>query len=94
MTKNEMKMKLAKQVGLSAVKCNEVLDAIFDAEKGIIANTIANGEKLAIPGFGTFNTKKMEARKGVNPSTGKKIQISARTKVTFKVGKTLKERIE
>ena len=94
MTKNEMKMKLAERTGMSAKKCNEIIGAIFDGDTGIIATTIASGEKLTLPGFGTFSTKRREARMGTNPATGKPLQIAAKTNVKFSPGKTLKERIE
>ena len=96
MNKTEMAMKLAKKSGLSQAKAAEVLDVIFSAQprKGIIATALDGGEKVTIPGFGTFATKHRGARQGRNPATGATITIPAKKYVHFKPGKTLRERVE
>lgn len=96
MTKKELAAKLAKKCDLSQAKANDVINAIFDAKpgEGIIAVALDAGDKVTIPGFGTFSTRKRAARTGTNPSTGKKIQIPARNYAHFRPGKTLKERVE
>lgn len=95
MNKKEMIAKLAKHTGLSQAKASEVLHALFDAEsgKGIIAVELDAGNKVTIPGFGTFGSKKRPARPGTNPANGKKISIAAKTYAYFKPGKTLRERV-
>lgn len=95
MNKKEMIAKLAKTTGLSQSKAGEVLNAIFGADsgKGIIAVELDGGQKVTIPGFGTFGTKKRAARTGTNPATGKKINITAKKYAYFKAGKTLRERV-
>jgi len=95
MTKKQVASALAEATGLSQSKSNDVLTAIFDAKgDGIIATALEGGDKVTIPGFGTFGTRRRAARTGTNPSTGKKIKIPARNYVFFRAGKTLKERIE
>jgi len=95
MNKKEMAAKLAKKTGLSQAKAGDVINAIFDARpgKGIIAVELDAGRKVTIPGFGTFGTKTRAARVGTNPSTGAKINISAKKYPYFRAGKTLKERV-
>jgi DNA-binding protein HU-beta len=95
MNKKEFSAALAAKTGLSQVKANEVVSAIFDAEsgEGIIATELDAGNKVTIPGFGTFSSRPRAARTGTNPATGKKIQIAAKTYVVFKPGKTLRDRI-
>ena len=96
MNKTEMAEKLAKKTGLSNAKASEVINAIFSTapREGIIAVELDAGRKVQITGFGTFETRKRSARKGVNPGTGAAITIPARTYAAFKVGKGLKERVE
>jgi len=96
MNKTEMAVKLAKKTGLSQGKAAEVLDNIFSAQprKGIIATALDAGDKVTIPGFGTFATRQRAARKGRNPATGATITIPQRQYVYFKAGKTLRERVE
>ena len=81
MNKTEMAMKLAKKTGLSQGKSAEILDALFSAQprKGVIATALDAGEKVTIPGFGTFATKSRGSRKGRNPATGEEIRIPAKT---------------
>ncbi|NWG01202.1 MAG: HU family DNA-binding protein [Thermoanaerobaculaceae bacterium] len=93
MNKSEMAVKLAKKVGLTQAKAAEVVDTIFNANKGIIAVELDAGKKVTIPGFGTFATRKRSSRQGRNPATGKAINIPARKYATFKPGKTLKEKV-
>ncbi len=95
MNKKELIAKLAKSTGLSQAKAGEVLNALFDADKGkgIIAGELDAGHKVTVPGFGTFGTKKRAARTGTNPANGQKIKISAKHYAFFKPGKTLRERV-
>ncbi len=96
MNKTEMAVKLAKKTGLSQGKAAEVVDALFSAQPrtGIIATALDAGEKVTIPGFGTFATRQRAARQGRNPATGATITIPKRHYVYFKAGKTLRERVE
>ncbi len=96
MNKTEMASKLAKKTGLSQAKAAEVIDELFSAQdgKGVIAVALDAGEKVTIPGFGTFGTKSRSERQGRNPSTGETITIKAKNYVFFKPGKTLRERVE
>ena len=48
---------------------------MFDA----IAKALAAGDKVAVAGFGTFETRERAARTGRNPQTGEEIQIAAST---------------
>ena len=93
MNKSELAVKLAKKVGLTQAKAAEVVDTIFNANKGIIAVELDAGRKVTVPGFGTFATRKRGSRQGRNPATGKTIQIKARHYAGFKAGKTFKEKV-
>ena len=64
---------------------NTVIDCITDA--------VAQGEKVQIVGFGTFETHKRAARTGLNPRTGAAVEIPASTVPTFKAGKALKDAV-
>lgn len=95
MNKKEMAAKLAKQVGLSQSKAMECINAIFDARsgKGIIAVELDAGNKVTIPGFGTFYTRTRAARTAINPSTRQKQPVPKKTYAYFRAGKTLRERV-
>ena len=93
MNKKELVAKLAERTGLSQVKSMEVVNALFDADSGIIANELDAGNKVSVPGFGTFDIKVRAARTGTNPATQDKIKIPERKFPAFRPGKNLKERI-
>lgn len=89
MNKGELIDSIAKQTGLTKADSSRALDATLDAIQG----TLATGEKVSIPGFGTFDTARRAARKGRNPQTGEPIKIKARTVAKFKAGKGLAEAV-
>lgn len=95
MNKKELAVALAKQVGFSQVKAIECLNALFGAHPGagIIAGQLESGNKVSIPGFGTFGVKVRAARVGTSPSDQSRIQIPEKKFPAFRAGKTLKERI-
>lgn len=57
----------------------------------MITRELANGGKVQLTGFGTFEVKERNEREGTNPRTGATIVIPAHKAVTFRPGKTLKE---
>jgi DNA-binding protein HU-beta len=92
--KTELVKELAKQTDLSQAKAAQVVDALFDAQRGLIANHLKGGDKLVIPGFGSFFSRKREEREARNPATGKTIKVAAKNYPVFKPGKTLKDTVE
>jgi DNA-binding protein HU-beta len=82
---------LAARAGISKADASRAIDALFSVENGIIAEALRTGDKVQITGFGSFEAKRREARKGRNPRTGKEINIAASTSASFRVGKSLKD---
>jgi DNA-binding protein HU-beta len=93
MNKTELITKLAKKTGLTQAKAAEAVDALFNANKGLIVAELAGHRKVTLPGFGGFSVRKRAARHGRNPATGATIKIPSRSYPAFKVGKTLKEKV-
>ena len=56
-----------------------------------IEEALANGDKVQLIGFGTFEVRERPARKGRNPQTNEEIMIEASKAPVFKAGKALKE---
>lgn len=79
-----------KTAGLETKKQAEAtVDSVFDA----IVKSLGRGEEVAVAGFGTFRVSKRAARVGINPKTGEKIQIPAKTAPKFRAGKLFKEAV-
>ncbi len=93
MNKSELTQKLAERANLSRADAARAVDALFSVEDGIISETLKSGEKVQITGFGSFETRKREARTGRNPRTGKEIKIAASTSAAFRAGKGLKDAV-
>lgn len=87
MTKSELIAVVAARTELNKTQAEKAVNAVIDA----ISNTLAGGEDVAIAGFGTFTAKSRPAREGRNPRTGATLQIAAKTSVSFKPGKALKD---
>lgn len=80
---------LAAEVDLTKSQAGDVYDALFD----YITDTLADGDRVQIAGFGSFSTVERAAREGRNPRTGEKIPIPASTGVRFKPGRNLKDAV-
>lgn len=89
MNKGDLIESIAKQSGLSKADSNRALDACFDA----ITGSLMQGERVSLPGFGSFSTSQRAARTGRNPQTGETIRIKARTAVSFKASSKLKDAV-
>ncbi len=76
------------QKNLNASTLSEAERALEAFLEGVRAG-IANEGKVLLVGFGTFSVAERKARKGVNPQTGKSIDIPASKTVKFKVSKEL-----
>ena len=87
MNKSEFLTKLAQDAGLKKSDAEKFLDAFVLNVKELMAN----GAKLQLGGFGTFEAKERAAKTGVNPATGEKIEIAACKVPSFKPGKSLKD---
>ena len=89
MNKGDLITKVAEKTDLTKKDCEKVVHETFEA----IKETLADGEKVQLIGFGTFETRKRQAREGRNPATGDVIQIPEATVPAFKPGKQLKETV-
>ena len=59
-----------------------------------LSQTLANGGRAEIRGFGSFALNHRPSRKGRNPKTGVSVQIPAKYVPHFKAGKELRERVD
>ncbi|HHJ50175.1 MAG TPA: HU family DNA-binding protein [Phaeodactylibacter sp.] len=89
MNKGDLINKVAEEAGISKAEAAKAVDAVLDG----ISDTLKDGGKVAILGFGTFSVTHRPAREGRNPATGETIKIAARNSVKFKAGKALNEKV-
>ena len=89
MSKKVIVEAVAREAGMTQAAADKVVSAVLDA----IGAELAKGEKVSLPGFGTFEVRERAARTGRNPQTGAEIQIAASKAPAFKPGSKLKERV-
>jgi len=89
MNKNELIAAAAKASGVSKKNTAAVLDALLAQ----ITDAVANGEKVQIMGFGTFETRERGERTSRNPRTGEPVSVPASKSPVFKPGKAFKETV-
>ena len=80
MNKTELIAAVAEKSGISKKDAEKAVSSTIET----IINTVAEGEKIQIAGFGTFEQRQRNARTGCDPRTGKSIEIPA-SKVSFRV---------
>lgn len=89
MTKQDFLKCVSKKVNKPVSQIDETLSAFIEC----ITKTISKGDKLTLPGLGTFSAKKRAARMGRNPQTGKEIKIAAKRVPRFSASKPLKDAV-
>ncbi|MEW6173197.1 MAG: HU family DNA-binding protein [Bacillota bacterium] len=89
MNKSEMVASVAERANLTKKDAERAITAVFES----ISDALAQGNKVQLVGFGTFEVRQRAARKGRNPQTKAEIQIPAARVPVFKAGKSLKETV-
>ncbi len=87
MTKADIVEQIRSNTGLPKQESYQLLESVFS----IMKSTLESGEKIKITGFGNFEVKGKNDRKGRNPQTGEDIVITARKVLTFKPSPILKQ---
>ena len=87
MKKSELVELVAEKAGLTKADATRAIDAVF----ATITESLKNGVKVPVAGFGTFAVSERAERDGRNPQTGEVVKIPARKAVTFKAGTALKD---
>ncbi|MGC4376283.1 HU family DNA-binding protein [Fictibacillus sp. Mic-4] len=90
MNKTDLVNAVAEQTELSKKDASKAVDAVFEA----ITETLKEGNKVQLIGFGNFEVRERAARKGRNPQTGEEIEIAASKVPAFKPGKALKDAVK
>jgi len=90
MNKADLIVSMTNKSKLSKVVCKNALEAIITC----IGTALKQRKVVSLTGFGTFKSMKRKSRVGVNPATGKKMQIAAKTVPNFKASKILKDLVK
>ena len=89
MNKSELIDAVAGRTGESKRVVGGVVDGFIEQ----VQRTVKKGEKVTIPGFGTFERRNRSARTARNPQTGEPIQVAASKVPAFKPGQVFKSTV-
>jgi DNA-binding protein HU-beta len=87
MNKNELALEVSAKTGLSRREAESAVETMLE----VIADTLKDGGKVQLSGFGSFEVKLRPARTGFNPRTGGPMEIKESRKPVFKPAKGLRD---
>jgi integration host factor subunit beta len=89
MTKADLVDEVANAAELTKKDAETLVELVFES----IIDSLNQGEKIELRGFGSFRVRSRGARRGRNPKTGAPVDIPPKRVPYFKAGKELKELI-
>jgi len=90
MIKSELIAKLAEEnPHLYQRDVERIVSTIFES----ISESLAQGDRVELRGFGAFSVKHRDGRVGRNPRTGESVEVPEKSVPFFKTGKELRERL-
>lgn len=90
MNKSELVTAIAEEAGIS----KKAAEAAVNAFTSTVIRTVADGGKVQLIGFGTFEMNQRSARQGRNPQTGGIVEIPATNVPKFKAGRVFKDAVK
>ncbi|MEY3735365.1 MAG: DNA-binding protein [Cyanobacteriota bacterium] len=90
MNKADLVNLVAARLDLAKSEVSQVIDATIET----IVDSVVDGKKVSILGFGSFEPRDRSARQGLNPKTGEKINIAAKRVPAFTAGKQFKDKVQ
>ena len=90
MKKAELLAAVAEKTGSTKKDAEAALNAVIST----VTDALASGDKVAIPGFGTFEVRDRAAKESINPATKEPVHVPAKKVPAFKAAKALKEAVD
>ena len=90
MTKAELVERVSNQINLTKKQTEVVVNTVFSS----ITESLAEGKKVELRGFGSFRIRQRNARTGRNPKSGQKVEVPSKKVPFFKAGKELRQLVD
>ena len=90
MTKAELVERVSGQINLTKKQTEVVVNTVFQS----ITDSLSEGRKVELRGFGSFRVRERNARVGRNPKSGAQVDVPAKRVPFFKAGKELRELVD
>ena len=75
MNKVDLAQKVAEALGVSKSQAEQMVNVLLDT----IMSAVKRDDSVVLTGFGTFTVMKRKSRIGINPATGKRMNIPSKT---------------
>lgn len=89
LNKSEFVALLSERCEVTKKDAEEMYDDVF----GTLADVVASGEEVAIPGLGRAKIANRAARTARNPKTGNTIEVPAKKVPKFQFAKSIKDAV-
>jgi integration host factor subunit beta len=89
MTRSDLIEKIAFEKDISKIVAECIVTEVFKS----MTDALIAGNRIEIRGFGSFDNRDYDGRTGRNPKSGNEVNVPARKRPFFKVGKALQEQI-
>lgn len=89
MTKTELISTVAEKTGLTKKDAEVAVNAVITS----VTDSLVNGEKVSIVGFGTFEVRDRKEKQVINPQTKQMMTAPASKAAAFKPGQALKNAV-
>ena len=90
MNKGELVDAIASSANISKTDAENALNAFINA----VQDAVSGGDKVTLPGFGSFQPTLRKARTGIDPRTRETVQIPERKAAKFTVGSKFKAQVQ
>ena len=90
MNKSQLVDAIASGAGISKADAGAALDTLLKTVEG----AVRKGERVSVPGFGTFERRSRAARTARNPRTGAAIKVKAAKVPAFRPGQEFKDIVD
>ena len=86
-TKKELIDSIAEKTGITQSRVKPIVQNFLDE----IVSQLAKGNRMEFRDFGVFEVKEQAPRVAQNPKTLEPVEVPAKRKVKFKMGRTMRE---
>ena len=90
MVKSELIEKISDRAGITLFKAEEMIDLFFNS----ICQSLCEGGRVEIRGFGAFSVKDYKSYIGRNPKTGEEVHVSAKRLPVWRTGTEVRQRVD
>ena len=90
MNKSELIESIAANSGITHSKSEELVELFFNS----VSDSLHQGGRVEIRGFGAFSVKDYDSYTGRNPKTGERIFVEAKRLPVWRTGLELKKRVD